>query len=622
MKKKDMATLGDKIQDSEGVLAGKRLNRKILIAIFLLFFISIVLIRNTYYIKLDAGPEISDNQYIRSLYYYRAFFMDESLNLRSNFYPPLVYLTTQIYYLFLGAGQEVSRLSISFFMLIFLLAMFGIGYELGGAFSGAATMALAASSPYVLDISVKYFLDFPCAAMVALSLYLLLKTDSFRNRKFSLLFGLVFASALLTKNFTVFYMFFPILWLLLPNITKSSRSLFTFLILSIPPLFMLAGSVFYINLVSRSPFDNRYIDRWFIYYLAVIFLPAAILAATAWLFDTCNKDSGADDKEAISGLINFSGAFAIFTVGAMPWYFWALRANIFYFNLQKHDQCMMVGDNAYFSILRAGLLNLLSFIANSFNMAVVLIVIGLIFFIIKRKHLHRNLAVFLGLIFSIIIMSITLHYQFRYLLPMIAFLAGLGGYWISYTGRAKHILMALIVGVSLVSILVWVPIQPVRGIFVPHDTKSEEPEILRAGILYPYPPENQEIYEDKVLQFMFPDDTSLRKKILFYYFQMADPVYIYYFQGEALKKDKIIKLIDMWRDEDLKHPENDPARFSGEFLNSFADTEYIVTLHKDEDPGNALDAFNKFYPRARFRSRTFEISDRGHYMTVSRVIWK
>lgn len=619
MSKREIRTIPDEPVEAEPEILRKRLNRRILIAIFLLFFISIVLIRNTYYIKMDTGPKLSDNQYIRSLYYYRAFFMDEDLNLRANFYPPIVYLTTQVYYFFLGAGYEISRLSMSFYMLIFLLAMFGIGYEMGGAFSGAATMALAASSPYVLNISVKYFLDFPCAAMVAVSLYFLLKTNKFRNRIFSLLFGIFFTFALLTKNFTVFYLFFPVLWLLLPSITKSGRSMFTFLILSIPPLFMLAGSIYYINLISNAPFNNQYVDRWLIYYLSIILIPALVLAATAWLFDRSNDSSESGDGEAIKGLTNFSWAFCIFTAGAMPWYFWALRANIFYFNLQKHDQCLMVEKSAYLPVFRSGLLNIVSFMTNAFNLASLFIIVGIAFLIIKRKQLHRNIVILLGLIFSIILMGITLHYQFRYLLPMIVFLAVLGGYWIGYTGKLKPFLMAVIVGISLASILVWVPIQPDSNVFLSHDINSLDPKIVRAGILYPYPPDQQQIYSEDLLQHIFPKDSSGMKRILYYYFHISDAEYIYYFQGEALKKDNIIKLVDMWRDEEMKNAAVNRGRFSERHLEAFTNTDYIITIHKDEDPDKALEAYHKFFPKAKFRSRTFEINDDGYFMTVSQV---
>ena len=618
MNKREIRTTPDKPVTAESEILLKKLNRRILIAIFLLFFVSIVLVRNTYFIRMDTGPKLSDNQYIRSLYYYRAFFMDEDLNLRANFYPPIVYLTTQIYYFLLGAGYEVGRFSMSFYMLIFLLAMFGIGYELGGAFSGAATMALAASSPYILDISVRYFLDFPCAAMVAVSLYFLLKTDKFQNRKYSLLFGLFFAFALLTKNFTVIYLFFPILWFLLPNIAKSGRSLFTFLILSIPPLFMLAGSIYYINLISKYPFNSLYVDRWLVYYLSIIFLPALMLAATAWLFERSNNTDSVD-REAITGLTNFSWAFCIFTAGAMPWYFWALRANIFYYNLQKHDQCLMVERSSYLPVFRAGMFNIACFMSNSFNLASVFIVIGLIFLIIKRKELHRNLVALIGLFFSVLLLGITLHYQFRYLLPMTVFLAVLGGFWISYTGKLKPFLMAVIVGISLTSILVWTPIQPDSNLFLSHDVNTLYPKVIRAGILYPYPPDQQQIYSEDLLQYIFPKDSSGMKRILYYYFHIEDSEYIYYFQGEALKQDNIIKLVDMWRDEEMKNAEVNRGRFTERHLEAFANVDYIITLYKDENPDRALEAFHKFFPDAKFKSRTFEINDDGYFMTVSQV---
>ncbi len=622
MKKKEIKTIHNESEEIEQGILQKKLNRKILIAIFLLFFVSIVLIRNSYYIKMDSGPKLSDNQYIRSLYYYRAFFLDEDVNLRKNFYPPVVYLTTQIYYFFLGVGYETSRISMSFYMLIFLLAMFAIGYELGGAFSGAATMALAASSPYVLNISVKYFLDFPCAAMVAVSLYFLLKTKNFRDRKYSLLFGIIFTIALLTKNFTAFYLFFPVLWMLLPNITKSGHSFFTFLILSIPPLFMVAGSIYYINLISNNPFIQVYTDRWAVYYISIIVLPGLILVATTWFFDKNNVNDNPDEREAISGLINFSRAFSIFTIGAMPWYFWALKANILYYNLQKNDQFILVGRNAYIPIMQSSIIHIVGFLFNSYNLAFLFTVTGLIFFIVFRKHLHRNLGILFGLIFTIILMGTTLHYQFRYLLPMIVFLAVIGGYWISYMGKLKPILMATIVGISLASILVWVPIQPGSKYFLSHDTGYLYSGIIRAGILYPYPPERQIIYSDEALQYLFPKESSGLNKVLFYYFEVPDAEYIYYFQGEALKQDNIIRLADMWRDEEVKDIDNIKRRFANKYHEVFKNTDYIITIYKDDDPDKALQTFNKLFPGVKFINRTFEISDDGYFMTISKILWK
>jgi 4-amino-4-deoxy-L-arabinose transferase-like glycosyltransferase len=125
-------------------------------------------------------------------------------------YPPFAYWVTDAFYLFLGTAQWVAILSQAVFLAVLMYSTYGIGKLLWNRRVGLLAAYFVATTPMVVSLFKWYMLDTPLTAMAALALYLLLRSESFASRKFSLLFGAVCGFGLLTKWTFPLVMWLPV----------------------------------------------------------------------------------------------------------------------------------------------------------------------------------------------------------------------------------------------------------------------------------------------------------------------------------------------------------------------------------------------------------------------------
>jgi 4-amino-4-deoxy-L-arabinose transferase-like glycosyltransferase len=116
------------------------------------------------------------------------------------FYPPLVYWVTDVFYAVLGTeAMWVAILSNAVWIGILAFATYGLGRRLWSPRCGWLSVAFVVTAPMIVSASKEYMLDLPLTAMAALALYLLVRSDGFASRRFSLLFGLACGAGLLVK---------------------------------------------------------------------------------------------------------------------------------------------------------------------------------------------------------------------------------------------------------------------------------------------------------------------------------------------------------------------------------------------------------------------------------------
>lgn len=115
------------------------------------------------------------------------------------FYPPFRYWVTIPFYLLFGTSMTVAIMSNVVFVAIMAFSVYGIGLELWNRSTGLLASLFVLSMPIFASQFKEYQLDAQLSAMVALSLYLLIKTHEFSDRRFSFLFGLSFGLGMLTK---------------------------------------------------------------------------------------------------------------------------------------------------------------------------------------------------------------------------------------------------------------------------------------------------------------------------------------------------------------------------------------------------------------------------------------
>lgn len=133
---------------------------------------------------------------------------------RSSFYPPVVPCAAGLIYRLLPSDVAAAQAVVLLFLGLGMAATYLLGRELGDATSGVAAAWIFGSAPFVLYSALRFQLDLPLAAMVALGLFALSRTDGFTRTGASLVAGLAFGAGLLVKPPFAAYVLGPVLWVL------------------------------------------------------------------------------------------------------------------------------------------------------------------------------------------------------------------------------------------------------------------------------------------------------------------------------------------------------------------------------------------------------------------------
>jgi Dolichyl-phosphate-mannose-protein mannosyltransferase len=101
--------------------------------------------------------------------------------------------------------------------------IYGLGRRLGNARAGFWGALIFATVPFVVFSVTNFRLDLPLAAMMALALYTLVRSDDFTSERWSLGLGMVFGLGMLTKPPFAVYVLPPFLWSLWRAVPSTDR---------------------------------------------------------------------------------------------------------------------------------------------------------------------------------------------------------------------------------------------------------------------------------------------------------------------------------------------------------------------------------------------------------------
>lgn len=145
------------------------------------------------------------------------------------YYPPFVSWIAVPFYLVFGEGLFAASLVMTFFLLLLVGSTYGIGRIAFDENAGLLGALFVGCFPIVLDFSRQFMLDLPLASTVALSLFLLLRSDHFLHRNWSIGLGIALGCGFLTKWTFPFFLLFPLLYSLWQagrrNLQRRSRSI-------------------------------------------------------------------------------------------------------------------------------------------------------------------------------------------------------------------------------------------------------------------------------------------------------------------------------------------------------------------------------------------------------------
>jgi hypothetical protein len=127
-----------------------------------------------------------------------------------NYYPPFYHLSTVLTYFLFGTSMHAAiSINILYFGIL-LFSVYGTGKYLYNKETGLLAAAFISLYPSIVGMQRYYLIEIALISTVALSIYLLLLSDHFRNRKYSIGFGVAFAFSILTKWTALFFIIGPL----------------------------------------------------------------------------------------------------------------------------------------------------------------------------------------------------------------------------------------------------------------------------------------------------------------------------------------------------------------------------------------------------------------------------
>jgi hypothetical protein len=132
----------------------------------------------------------------------------------SSFYPPVVLCAAGLAYFVAPVTPLTAQTVIWGFLVLGTLAVWGVGRRLFGDRPAAWVGALVfATAPFTVFSLLRFQLDLPLAAVVALALYLIVRVEASPTTGGALALGLAFALGMLVKPPFAAYLLPPMLWL-------------------------------------------------------------------------------------------------------------------------------------------------------------------------------------------------------------------------------------------------------------------------------------------------------------------------------------------------------------------------------------------------------------------------
>ena len=139
------------------------------------------------------------------------------------FYPPLVPCATGLLYFLFPASPLTAQAVMLTYLGIALVAVFALSRRWWGTDAGLLAAFFLGTAPFVVFSLTNYQLDLPLMSMVAVTLYVLVRTDHFSRTRESLALGLVFGLGMLTKPPFAAYVLPPLLWAVWPALRAPDR---------------------------------------------------------------------------------------------------------------------------------------------------------------------------------------------------------------------------------------------------------------------------------------------------------------------------------------------------------------------------------------------------------------
>jgi len=234
-----------------------------------IFFILILLILLQvsqllfYIINADTNPSYDEAWHLTNALFYRNHIfgfdnrsVEDLTQVSSIFYYGFSNYTHPNFFYLISSLFPINYDNILFiniiFVIILILATYGIGKELFGKNEGLFAAFLVTMYPSITGISHDYFLDLPLASIVALSVYFLIKSEN--QKKFLIFFIITSILGIMTKKLFLFFIGPPVVYFMVKEFSKKEKLKNKKILIGCSLLIL--GGIFYLLINNESPLTS------------------------------------------------------------------------------------------------------------------------------------------------------------------------------------------------------------------------------------------------------------------------------------------------------------------------------------------------------------------------------
>ncbi len=198
---------------------------------FLLALLSFHAVTNYIWLRQDTMVPIFDAQFHNMRLNMYEVLKNPSMSMLSSvssifeigsFYPPFLPFSAALVNIFFGTSLDVSVMTNIFYFALLLFSVYKIGVKIDTPATGLLAALLVSLYPGIVGLSRILLPGFALCALISFSIYSLLYSDTFRNRKYSLLFGISVGAGMLTKWTFVFFLFGPLCYIFMELMKDNS----------------------------------------------------------------------------------------------------------------------------------------------------------------------------------------------------------------------------------------------------------------------------------------------------------------------------------------------------------------------------------------------------------------
>ncbi len=181
--------------------------------------VAVLVVVTAVWVSIDHRPPESDhaNHLERALRCYRVVADGaphplQTILLESSFYPPLVPCLAGFLYFLAPVAPLTAQAVMLAFLALGIAALYGLGRDLWNVETGLWAAFFFATAPFVVFSLTNFQLDLPQASMVAVTLWVVIRSDGFARGPWCLVLGVILGLGMLTKPPFPTYVLPAVLW--------------------------------------------------------------------------------------------------------------------------------------------------------------------------------------------------------------------------------------------------------------------------------------------------------------------------------------------------------------------------------------------------------------------------